>query len=69
MSEHLLDKIFQEFRVEIDAAIKKEGAVAFLPTDELAFEDRKPFLKEALNKTLIFKNEACCLLLDSTQWI
>lgn len=69
LSEQLLQKVIQEFMIDIDAAIKKEGAVAFLPSDSLEFEDRKPFIKSAINKTLIFKNDACCLLLDSTQWI
>jgi len=69
MSEKLLSSIMIEFRDGLLSPVQKAGAIPFPGSDELEFEQRKPFVKSAINRALVFESEVCRLVLESTQYI
>lgn len=69
MMEKLLAKIMKDLTNEVENQLDEVGALSFLNSEDLAYELRKPFLKSAVNRALIFETNTCRVVLEYTQYI
>ncbi|PWU17154.1 MAG: hypothetical protein C5B49_09500 [Bdellovibrio sp.] len=69
VSDELLGLIFDDFRKELMVELIQRGAVPFLSSEEMEFEDRKPFIKAQRSAARLYVSEVCSLLLETTRYI
>lgn len=69
MAKQLIGLIMNDLGADIGRLLDDRGAVRFAHSDEMDFEQRKPFVKTATTRSFVFQSPACNLLFEVTKYI